>query len=88
MSGVQGSMCWKLDKGTHDHIYRNRLLWKRVAQKDATITVIDASAPVVIAKQNIVLSLTGSGTADGQRSCMVTKWITDRMTTVQRSDSR
>ncbi|MBK7699918.1 MAG: hypothetical protein IPJ39_14925 [Saprospiraceae bacterium] len=35
-------------------------------QKDAKVTVIDASAPVAVAKQNIVMSLTGSGTgADG-----------------------
>jgi len=34
--------------------------------KVANVTVIDASAPVAVAKQNIVLSLTGSGTgADG-----------------------
>ncbi|MEZ4909253.1 MAG: hypothetical protein R2774_00160 [Saprospiraceae bacterium] len=32
-------------------------------QAEATITVIDASAPVAVAKQYIVMSLTGSGTA-------------------------
>ncbi|MCE2788913.1 MAG: dockerin type I domain-containing protein [Saprospiraceae bacterium] len=36
------------------------------SSKVANVTVIDASAPVAVAKQNIVLSLTGSGTgADG-----------------------
>ncbi|MBK9583581.1 MAG: hypothetical protein IPO48_17290 [Saprospiraceae bacterium] len=55
-----------LTKGTHKITYWASDCCGNVSEKDAYVTVIDASAPVAVAKQNIVMSLTGSGTgADG-----------------------
>ncbi|MBK9582245.1 MAG: hypothetical protein IPO48_10205 [Saprospiraceae bacterium] len=55
-----------LTKGVHTITYWASDCCGNVSEKTATVTVIDASAPVAVAKQNIVMSLTGSGTgADG-----------------------
>jgi hypothetical protein len=55
-----------LPKGVHTIIYWAEDCCGNYTEKSAEITVIDASGPVPVAKQNIVLSLTGSGTsADG-----------------------
>jgi subtilisin-like proprotein convertase family protein len=52
--------------GRHAFTYTAVDCCGNVSEKVAFVTVVDASAPVAVAKQNIVLSLTGSGTgADG-----------------------
>ncbi|MEZ4909222.1 MAG: lectin-like protein, partial [Saprospiraceae bacterium] len=64
LSGVQGSyVLTGLTKGTHTITYIATDCCGNVGTAEATITVIDASAPVAVAKQYIVMSLTGSGTA-------------------------
>ncbi|MBK8626914.1 MAG: hypothetical protein IPN86_15510 [Saprospiraceae bacterium] len=55
-----------MPKGTHAITYWASDCCGNLAEAVAFVTVIDASAPVAVAKQNIVMSLTGSGTgADG-----------------------
>jgi subtilisin-like proprotein convertase family protein len=55
-----------MPKGRHAITYWASDCCGNVSEVVAFVTVIDASAPVAVAKQNIVMSLTGSGTgADG-----------------------
>ena len=55
-----------LPKGRHAITYWASDCCGNISEEVAFVTVIDASAPVAVAKQNIVMSLTGSGTgADG-----------------------
>ena len=53
-------------KGVHNFTYKAIDCCGNIGTAVAIVTVIDRSAPVAVAKQNIVISLTGSGTgADG-----------------------
>jgi hypothetical protein len=55
-----------MPKGRHAITYWAEDCCGNISEKVSFVTVIDASAPVAVAKQNIVMSLTGSGTgADG-----------------------
>jgi len=55
-----------LTKGVHNIVYWAEDCCGNFVEKVAKVTVLDASGPIATAKQNIVLSLSGSGTgADG-----------------------
>ena len=63
---VDGYKAKGLAKGVHQFLYTAEDCCGNKGQQIALITVIDRSAPVAVAKQNIVISMTGSGTgSDG-----------------------
>ncbi|MBK9686804.1 MAG: hypothetical protein IPO65_03225 [Saprospiraceae bacterium] len=63
-------------KGRHAFTYKAIDCCGNIGTAVAYVTVIDRSAPVAVAKQNIVISLTGSGTgADG--AAKLYAWMVD-----------
>ena len=63
-------------KGRHAFTYKAVDCCGNIGSAVAYVTVIDRSAPVAVAKQNIVISLTGSGTA-GDGAAKLYAWMVD-----------
>ncbi|MFN8319375.1 MAG: dockerin type I domain-containing protein [Saprospiraceae bacterium] len=63
-------------KGRHAFTYKAVDCCGNIGSATAYVTVIDRSAPVAVAKQNIVISLTGSGTA-GDGAAKLYAWMVD-----------
>ena len=65
-----------LTKGDHEVIYWAQDCCGNYTERVAFVRVIDASAPVPVAKENIVISLTNSGTS-GDGSAKLFAWQVD-----------
>ncbi|MBK7220152.1 MAG: T9SS type A sorting domain-containing protein [Saprospiraceae bacterium] len=63
-------------KGTHAFTYKAVDCCGNIGSAVAYVTVFDRSAPVAVAKQNIVISLTGSGTG-GDGAAKLYTWHVD-----------
>lgn len=61
---VNGYVALGAPKGVHTFTYTASDCCGNVTSVDATFTVVDGTPPVAVAKQNIVISLTSSGTSN------------------------